>query len=241
MLVEGVDLEAGTQNTYEMARSAPLHVLKNTVEYHIVYIVTGYSRLLTKAGDRYTWKDVLYTIDVDLPKPRGHIPVHMWAPDGLYEYLAYRVSIDFSGELYPFHIKEGTIRELISNSEEHYRANPCDCKGGLKNIGFWAMLTAGKRIEEIKMAFVGKHVFHNLLTESDEERIIKLSNERMGAMLRDGKDVRNERERVRYIFYALAMWELGIDHGIKGYQWFYVKNPFMAGITDDRCGAQQRP
>lgn len=101
-------------------------------------------------------------------------------------------------------------------------------------MGFWDMLTAGKRIEEIKMAFVGKYVFHNLLTESDQDRVIKLSNERMGAMLRNGKDVRNERDRVKYIFYALAMWELGIDHGIKGYQWFYVKNPFMAGITDDR-------
>jgi len=118
LLAEGVDLEDGTQDPYEMARVAPMHVLKNTVEYHIVYIITHYSRLLAKAGNKYTWKDVLHTIDVDLPKPRGHIPVHMWAPDGLYEYLAYRVSIDFPGELYPFHIMEGTIRELISNSEE---------------------------------------------------------------------------------------------------------------------------
>lgn len=124
LLAEGVDLEDGTQDPYKMARVAPMHVLKNTVEYHIVYIVAHYSRLLAKAGNKYTWKDVLYTIDVALPKPRGHIPVHMWAPDGLYEYLEYRVSIDFPGELYPFHIMEGTIRELISNSEEHYRANP---------------------------------------------------------------------------------------------------------------------
>ena len=124
LLAEGVDLEDGTQDPYEMARIAPMHVLKKTVEYHIVYIVAYYSRLLAKAGNKYTWKDVLYTIDVDLPKPRGHISVHMWAPDGLYEYLAYRVSIDFPGELYPFHIMEGTIRELVSNSEEHYRADP---------------------------------------------------------------------------------------------------------------------
>ncbi|MEA1995065.1 MAG: hypothetical protein U9N18_02775 [Campylobacterota bacterium] len=33
--------------------------------------------------------------------------------------------------------------------------------------------------------------------------------------------------RVRYVFLALAMAEIGIDHGLKGFQWTYVRNPFM--------------
>lgn len=34
-----------------------------------------------------------------------------------------------------------------------------------------------------------------------------------------------ESNRVRYLFYPLAVAEFRVDHGLKGFYWVYVRNP----------------
>ncbi len=48
----------------------------------------------------------------------------------------------------------------------------------------------------------------------------------------DRRDRLDERER--YGFYALAMGELDIQPALEGYDWNFVKNPFVALLRADR-------
>ena len=99
-------------------------------------------------------------------------------------------------------------------------------------MGLWDLITAGPKIEEIKMAFVGKYAFDRL-EEPQRIRVEDLVKKRFSEAYRH-LEFDSECERTRYIFYALAMWELGINHGITGYQWYYVKRPAMTAIIDER-------
>lgn len=102
-------------------------------------------------------------------------------------------------------------------------------------MGFSDFLFAGKRMEEIKMALVGKHVFDNLINADQKNQVITLANQR----LREGTSPSNKRTmddldlRIRYVFLALAMAEQGVDHGLKGFQWTYVRNPFLLQCYDE--------
>lgn len=111
-------------------------------------------------------------------------------------------------------------------------------------MGLWNLLTAGKRIEEIKMAYVGKYVYEKKLSSSQQKEVHNLATENANRYFNPDNvneiDLLSENERVRFIFYALAMAELGVAHGLSGYQWFYVKNPFMAAIIDDRLWASTK-
>lgn len=111
-------------------------------------------------------------------------------------------------------------------------------------MGLWDLLTAGKRTEEIKMAYVGKHVYDNTLSSSQQQEVHTLATENANRYFNPDNvneiDLKSENERIRFIFYALAIAELEIDHGLPGYQWFYVKNPFMAAIIDDRLWASTK-
>ena len=99
-------------------------------------------------------------------------------------------------------------------------------------MGLWSFLTSGKKMEEIKMALVGKYVFDDLKDDKLKDEIVELANNR----LKEGyasqgfqhEHTLDEHDAGgRYLFFALAMMELGVDHGVKNFQWTYVRNPLM--------------
>ena len=87
------------------------------------------------------------------------------------------------------------------------------------------IFSAGRRIEEAKTALVAKYLFQKLSIHEKNE-VLELANVRLS----EGgynKNVDQLEEKVQWIFWGLAMAELGIDHGLHGFRWIYVKNPFM--------------
>lgn len=103
-------------------------------------------------------------------------------------------------------------------------------------MGMLDFVFAGKRMEEIKMALVGKHVFDNLINADQKNQVISLANKRFseGTSPSDKRTMDDLDLKVRSVFLALAMAELEIDHGLRGFQWTYVKNPFMVQTYDER-------
>jgi hypothetical protein len=106
----------------------------------------------------------------------------------------------------------------------------------MSEMGLLDFLFAGKRMEEIKMALVGKHVFDNLISADQKNQVIALANQRFRERTSpsDNRAVGDLDLRVQYVFLALAMAELGIDHGLKRFQWSYVRNPFMVQAYDEK-------
>jgi hydroxyacyl-ACP dehydratase HTD2-like protein with hotdog domain len=94
----------------------------------------------------------------------------------------------------------------------------------------------GKKMEEIKMALIGKYVFENLITKEQKNQVITLANKRLqeGKVIPDEETINELNPRIRYLFFALAMAELGFSHGLKGFQWSYVRNPFMIETYDNQ-------
>ena len=103
-------------------------------------------------------------------------------------------------------------------------------------MGLFDFLFAGKRMEEIKMALVGKYVFDVLINDDQKSQVATLANQRFkeGTSPSDSRSIDDLDLRVRYILFALAMAELGIDHGLNGFQWTYVRNPFVVQAYDER-------
>ena len=93
--------------------------------------------------------------------------------------------------------------------------------GGMSDMGLFDFLFAGKRMEEIKMALVGKHVFDNLISADQKNQVIALANQRFreGTSPSDNRTMDDLDLRVQYVFLALAIAEIGIDHGLNGFQW----------------------
>ncbi len=102
-------------------------------------------------------------------------------------------------------------------------------------MGLLDLLFAGKRVEEIKMALVGKHVFDSLISADQKKQVTALANQRLreGTFPSDNCTMDDLDVRVRHVFLGLAMAELGIDHGLNGFQWTYVRNPFMVRYYDE--------
>ena len=106
-------------------------------------------------------------------------------------------------------------------------------------MGFFDLLLAGPRMEKIKMALVGKYLFENKLNENQKKEIVKFADIRLkeGYAAQGFEQTHSIEEfdsKVKYLFYALAMMELGIDHGINKFEWSYVKNPMVVKNYDDR-------
>ena len=106
-------------------------------------------------------------------------------------------------------------------------------------MGFLDLLLAGPRMEEIKMALVGKYLFENKLNENQKKEIVEFADFRLkeGYAAQGFEQTHSIEEfdpKVKYLFYALAMMELGIDHGINKFEWSYVKNPMAVRNYDDR-------
>lgn len=88
-------------------------------------------------------------------------------------------------------------------------------------------LTAPGKMEHIKMVLIAKHIFDNLLKEDQKRQVLALANERLEEGSSRDRDIDNLNPRVRYTFFALAMAELGIEHGLRQFEWSYVRNPFI--------------
>ena len=88
--------------------------LSTTTEFYIVYLIAIYADLLLKAGNQFSYKDIVYTIDQNLPKPKGHIPVQMWSPENYPEYIKYRLTIDYSNSAYPMFLIDNMFEEIFS-------------------------------------------------------------------------------------------------------------------------------
>jgi len=115
---------------------------------------------------------------------------------------------------------------------------------GVIIVLFLKSVSTANKIAELKVAFVGKYVFENL-SDDLKSKIIKLSNERLlqgyrgtykeGEMKKRGITLENGYDPiVRYLFYALAMMETGIDSGVKKFQWMYIKNPLKVRLYDEK-------
>ncbi|MFQ5442973.1 MAG: hypothetical protein ACE5EB_09685 [Thermodesulfobacteriota bacterium] len=95
-------------------------------------------------------------------------------------------------------------------------------------MGFLDFLTpvqTGKKIIEIQIALIGKHVFDNLLSEEEKQELRDFVNNGLetGGVDKtfDGLDV-----RVRYLLVALAMKKTGVDRGLLKDFKVFVKDPF---------------
>jgi len=103
---------------------------------------------------------------------------------------------------------------------------------------FLKSISTANKITEIKVAFVGKYVFDNL-SDNQKNNIIKLSNKRLiegyRGIYKEGEiTLENDAPIVRYMFYALAMMETGIEPGVKKFQWMYVRNPLKIRNYDEK-------
>lgn len=94
--------------------------LSSTKEYYIIYLIAIFITLQRKAGKQFSYKDIVYTIDQKLPKPQGHMPVEMWAPDNYPEYIKFRLTIDFDDSLYPNFVIDDLYEEIYSYLSENF-------------------------------------------------------------------------------------------------------------------------
>jgi hypothetical protein len=100
-------------------------------------------------------------------------------------------------------------------------------------MGFMNLLTAGKKIPELKAILVGKYIFDNLKDENLKKRIMSLSDQRLKEGTSYGRSLDEEEPMVKYAFYAMAMMELNVEHGLGGFMWWQIKNPFMVRTYDE--------
>ena len=99
-------------------------------------------------------------------------------------------------------------------------------------MGLFSFLTAPKKMMEIEMALVGKHVYKNILTDIQRKEVHDLSDVRHKENI-STRNIDDEDIRFRYLMYALAMMELGIPTSVTGFQWTYVRNPMMVKTYDE--------
>ncbi len=102
LIANGVHLE----HSDDIVTNFSIEQLRNTPECYIVYLIAQYCNLERLADDNYNYKDVLYTIDQGLPKPKGYLPVELWSPHSLLDYILYRIHIDYDPHYPSFVIRD---------------------------------------------------------------------------------------------------------------------------------------
>ena len=106
LIAKGIHIEYAD----EIVSSFSAQQLKATAEYYIVYLIALYCDLESRAGQKYNYEDILYTIDQAFPKPKGYIPVQLWSPPSLSDYILYRISIDLHLSYPPFVVDDNIER-----------------------------------------------------------------------------------------------------------------------------------
>lgn len=96
-------------------------------------------------------------------------------------------------------------------------------------MGFFS---TGRKVEEAQMALVGRYMFSRL-SDAEKEKVLELANFRLQEGLFNPPPFDQLDQRVQWMFWALAMAELGYEHGLKWFRWRYVKNPFMITTLED--------
>lgn len=104
-------------------------------------------------------------------------------------------------------------------------------------LGMFVFLKVKSSFQKYRAAqnvLLAKYTFNNLDSEKRNEVI-----ERTKGILQQGGVTSADRidrldERERYGFYALAMGELGIQPALAGYDWNFVRNPFLALLRAER-------
>jgi len=91
-------------------------------------------------------------------------------------------------------------------------------------MGFFS---TGRKVEEAQMALVGRYLFAHIGDE-EKEQVLGRANFR----LKEGghtDSVDQLDDKVQWVFWALAMAELGFEHGLnqKWFRWRAIRNPFM--------------
>jgi len=107
-------------------------------------------------------------------------------------------------------------------------------------MGFLDFLMAGPRVEHAKTAIVGKYVFDSIEDQSLKEQIvaqaIKILHDNSPFRVTIEKSIKRFQEmndRVRYIFIAMAMAELGIDHHLSGFYASFPRNFFSVELYSE--------
>lgn len=96
-------------------------------------------------------------------------------------------------------------------------------------MGFFDYLSpvkTGKKILELQLALAGKHVFNNISTEAEKERIMDFIRKGLDKGGYEDKKIDELDIKVRYLLIALAMKKIGLDKGELKDLKVFVKNPF---------------
>jgi len=95
-------------------------------------------------------------------------------------------------------------------------------------MGFFS---TGRKIEDAQMALVGRYLFTQIGDE-EKKKVLDIATYR----LKEGgysRTIDQFEDKVQWLFWALAMAELGFEHGLKWFRWRYIKNPFMITTLED--------
>jgi len=93
-------------------------------------------------------------------------------------------------------------------------------------LDYLSPVKTGKKILELQMALIGKHVFTTLLSAEEKESITDFIIKGLEKGGVKDKKIDDLDEKVRYLLVALTMKKIGLDKGkLKDFKVF-VKNPF---------------
>ena len=109
-------------------------------------------------------------------------------------------------------------------------------------MGIFDLFTADKRADEITRAFIGAYAVSRM--DDDQRQVIMFQVYRMlceSGPFRLSFDEANEKFNtssaiVQAGLMVNAMISLGIHHGVPGFQWDYIPNPFVLSRPSEKVG-----
>ncbi len=110
-----------------------------------------------------------------------------------------------------------------------------------RKTGLLDLLMGGKQVKELTCAFVGGYVYSRL---PDDRRksvmgrtVISVCEYHSSRISYDqGRDIfDNSPGIVQIAFMVNAMIDMGIHHGVQGFQWDYISNPFALSAYPERA------
>lgn len=105
-------------------------------------------------------------------------------------------------------------------------------------MGLLNFIMSAPRIEQIKMAYVGRYVYNRIADLELKSELYWHANEQANYYLNssskfDEDYLENMSMRTQYVVLALAMMEMDIDHGLPNFQWYFVKRPLLVEDYND--------
>ena len=105
-------------------------------------------------------------------------------------------------------------------------------------MGLLSFIMSAPKMEHIKMAYVGRYVYHKLQDIELKSELYWLANEQANYNLKSSSEfdenyLANMTMRTQYILLALEMMAKGIAHGLPNYQWYFVKKPQLVEYYED--------